>query len=71
MKVDWHGAVLVRLKILEQCAKKLDPQKKLSHTVADRRFGPLGPLGCECAQHRPTPRPSVERICREALFSDL
>ena len=32
---------------------------------------PLGPLGCECAQHRPTPRPSVERICREALFSDL
>ena len=26
----------------------------------------LGPLGCECAQHRPTPRPSLERICRKA-----
>ena len=25
---------------------------------------PLGPLGCECARHRPTPRPSLERICR-------
>ena len=35
------------------------------------RLGPLGPLGCECAQHRPTPRPSVERIYRKALFSDL
>ena len=27
MKVDWHGAGLVRLKILEQGAKKLDPGK--------------------------------------------
>ena len=27
--------------------------------------GPSGHLGCECAQHRPKPRPSVERICRE------
>jgi len=30
-------------------------------------LGPLGPLGCECAQHRPIPRPSLERICRKAL----
>ena len=32
---------------------------------------PLGPLGFECSHHRPTARPSVERICRKALFSDL
>jgi len=31
-------------------------------------LGPSGPLSCECAQHRPTPRPSVERIRRQALF---
>ena len=31
----------------------------------------LGPLGFEGAQHRPTPRPSVERICKKSLFSDL
>ena len=31
----------------------------------------LGPLGYDVAQHRPTPRPSVERIRREALFSIL
>ena len=41
-------------------------------------FLPLGPLGCECAQHRPTPRPSLERITAQdkekatliELFSD-
>jgi len=27
---------------------------------------PLGPLGFECAEHRRTPRPSVERIRRKA-----
>ena len=32
---------------------------------------PLDPLGFACSQHRPTPRPSVERICRKAQFSDL
>ena len=37
---------------------------------ASRSLHTLGPLGCECAQHRPTPRPSGERICRKALFSD-
>ena len=42
-------------------------------TIVDRNNipDPLGPFGCECAQHRPTPRPSLSRICRKALFSDL
>ena len=31
---------------------------------------PLGPFGVECAQHRRTPRPSVERIRRKALEKD-
>ena len=29
----------------------------------------LGPLGCECSQHRRTPRPSVERIRGKFLLS--
>jgi len=33
-----------------------------------RKVDPLGPLGFECSQHRPTPRPSVERIRRKGLF---
>ena len=32
------------------------------------RVAPLGPFGCDCAQHRRTPRPSVERILRKALL---
>ena len=32
---------------------------------------PLGPLGFECAQHRLTPSPSVERIRRKALLGPL
>ena len=34
--------------------------------VECRHLDPLGPLGFECAQHRPTPRHSVERIRRKA-----
>ena len=36
--------------------------------LESRKWYPLGPLCCECAHHRPTPCPSLEMICRKALF---
>jgi len=42
-----------------------------SKCVTSFRSFVLGPSGYDFDQHRPTPRPSVERIRRKALFSDL
>ena len=54
-------------------AYEVFPHTPLSST-GSRVYNPVeyeGPLGFEGAQHRPTPRPSVKRICRKALFSAL
>ena len=44
------------------------PNADFPSCIRKRSFGPFGG---ECAQHRPTPRPSLERIRTGALFSDL
>ena len=64
--VIWWGLVWTRQK--EELRGSVG---SLMAMICEGENASLGPLGCQCAQHRPTPRPSLERICRKALFSDL
>ena len=62
--------VIKNLKTNDKRTKKHNRMGCTGETLRNVLLGPLH-VGCECAQRRPTPRPSEERICRKALAETL